>query len=517
MKPENLRFSKSFFLNFFSLLILIAVSCSKEEIIDPSSKEIEKQENLPPASFTISVKDITDSSATLEWEVAKDPEGKEVTYFIYLNDQLYAESGNTFLDLVELEEITAYEVKVIARDPEENERIAITSFETSKYYHTFKISLWHEPEDVPVDLKNDYIETGDDHLIFIGTFMDKQIQNAAEQKVVIYKITLDGEIVWKRLVPSLLINDFPVAKIKEAEDGGFVVITVKKIIRFDQEGTVQWIKELENASAFYELRDIVSIPGQGYFAVGNKTRETYIGNQVFLKKLDYTGNTVWEKIFGESYDQNVESIVSNGDGTYTFLASKENSGIPYDLMGSNHPEYNPDFWLVTIDTEGELIWENTYGGINEDEFFISQLIKTKDKGFAFVGLTHQGVNRYRSLYRLSEDGNLLWQNTNGNGTDLILSVTEAGDGGFYTVGAYDTCGANRWLNIQKIDSGGNLEYENRYYKFNYNSYGGWLKELENGQLIIHFATRDFYRDILREDIFIVKTQPRVEFDNWKFE
>lgn len=516
MRYQNLYNPFSSLLKFYLVLIFTITSCSKDEEQNPSENEEEKVENLSPTSFNITIKKVTHNSAMLEWEKAEDPEGQEVIYSIYINNTLHTKSNITVLELENLQETTDYIVKIIASDPEENQRMEEISFTTSKYSHTFKIPLWQESEDMAIDLKEDYLLTSDNHLIFVGTFMDKIVQSSADLEVLIYKINLDGEIIWKKLIPNLIINDWPITKIKEAEDGGFVVITIDKIIKFDREGTMEWLMELENASPFNELRDIVFIPGQGYFAVGEKSRESFVGVEVFLLKLDLRGKTIWQKFFGESFLQRVASIVSNKDGTYTFFGFIENSGIPYDQMDGTHPEFNPDFWLVTIDAEGNKIWEKTYGGFYDDEQFISQLIKTKDNGFAFFGLTHQGVNRYRSIYRISENGDLLWKNISGNGTDITNSITEALDGGFYTVGHYDTGGANHSLMIQKFDAVGNLNFERKYDEYRYSTFGGWVKELSNGQLIMHFGKRELYRDLLPENNFIVKTRPGGGFDNWVF-
>lgn len=496
---------------FFFILFIGLISCTEEVLLE---KEEEKVENLAPTSFEIRATNISYNSARIEWDEAKDPEGEEITYFIYVNNILHSKSNTTFLELRDLQETTDHVIKIAARDPELNERLEEVTFTTSKYYHTFKIPLWNEQEGMHIDFRNDYIETADNHLIFIGTFMKKDSKDLNEQELMIFKINFEGEIVWRKIIPSLTIGFFPFNKLKASENGGFIVLTDARIIKFNNEGEVEWIKEIEKATTFYEYRDIVVAPGKGYFVIGNRTKDR---SEVVLLKLDNKGEVEWHKFYGETYAQEAYSIVSNGDDTYTFFAYKENSGIPREEMHYTNSAYNPDFWLVTVNSQGELIWENTYGGLNEDEMIMEQLIKTRDNGFAFVGLTHLGYARYRSIYRISKNGELVWKNTNGNGTDLISSVTEAHDGGFYTVGHYDLGSTHHWLKIQKFTADGNLEFEKKYYDFSFLTYGGWIKELSNGQLIMPFAMRNFYRDLLPENIFIVKTKPRGEFDDWFFD
>ncbi len=73
--------------------------------------------NLVPEGLEVSVENIEAYSATLRWTEATDPEGKKVTYDVYVNDALVIEGlSDLTYDLTELEENTEYNVKVVAKD-----------------------------------------------------------------------------------------------------------------------------------------------------------------------------------------------------------------------------------------------------------------------------------------------------------------------------------------------------------------------------------------------------------------
>ncbi len=73
--------------------------------------------NEPPGSFSVSVSNITLSSATVEWTQAIDPDGDAVTYSVSLNGATAASSvTGTSLDLSDLNEDTSYSGTVTATD-----------------------------------------------------------------------------------------------------------------------------------------------------------------------------------------------------------------------------------------------------------------------------------------------------------------------------------------------------------------------------------------------------------------
>lgn len=87
--------------------------------------------DLPPNEFKITSTDIGIIEATINWSKAIDPENKVVVYDLYINDVLIKtdnESENyIFTDLIAA---SSYQLKVIAKDPLNNERILIYNFET---------------------------------------------------------------------------------------------------------------------------------------------------------------------------------------------------------------------------------------------------------------------------------------------------------------------------------------------------------------------------------------------------
>jgi hypothetical protein len=81
---------------------------------------------------------------------------------------------------------------------------------------------------------------------------------------------------------------------------------------------------------------------------------------VYVIKTDAIGNIVWSKSFGNKpfYDYG-NAILESEDGGY-FVAGATKSIV------DNHKIYDNDVYLVKLDSGGNVLWENTYGGSGSD-------------------------------------------------------------------------------------------------------------------------------------------------------
>lgn len=107
---------------YFLFASFIAVSCSKEE----------SNNNLPPEDFEISLKEVSASTAEIEWTTAIDPEGSKVTYSLFLDNSSVVENLPTNVySLSDLTNTTDYRLKVIATDAHGNRKEETLDFTTT--------------------------------------------------------------------------------------------------------------------------------------------------------------------------------------------------------------------------------------------------------------------------------------------------------------------------------------------------------------------------------------------------
>ena len=71
----------------------------------------------------------------------------------------------------------------------------------------------------------------------------------------------------------------------------------------------------------------------------------------------------------------------NDDGSYTVSATSNSTN---GNVAGNHG--NLDYWIFKIDSTGNIIWGNSYGGTSSD--FAGKLMPTPDKGIIVAGFTN---------------------------------------------------------------------------------------------------------------------------------
>jgi hypothetical protein len=188
-------------------------------------------------------------------------------------------------------------------------------------------------------------------------------------------------------------------------------------------------------------------------------------NDFWLVKTDFNGNMLWNKTYGGKYGGIYEeygiieaeiahSLVESSDGGYALVGD-----IP-----SNKTEFDTDFWLVKTDANGNMEWNQTYGGNWTEHVF--SLVHTGDGGYAIVGETISfGAGDFDFwLVKTDAYGNMEWNQTyGGTRSETAFSLIETSDGG-YAIGGYtysvDTESPDFWL--IKTDAYGNMEWNQTY-------------------------------------------------------
>ena len=184
-------------------------------------------------------------------------------------------------------------------------------------------------------------------------------------------------------------------------------------------------------------------------------------------------NVEWSHTFGGAINEAAYSITKTVDGGY-FLAGSTNS------FGAGAS----DFWVVKTDSSGTMKWNRTYGGMGDD--IASAIINVGD-GFAILGMTSSfGAGRFDYwLVRVDSDGNMLWNKTYGGvADDFGTSIIQISDGGYAMTGwtnSFGSGGEDIWL--VKTDGSGNMVW-NKTYGSNYNDEAhGLVQTSDEGYII----------------------------------
>lgn len=180
-------------------------------------------------------------------------------------------------------------------------------------------------------------------------------------------------------------------------------------------------------------------------------KSTYQHNyNFFLRKTAVTGELLWEREFGDSLLTSAPfQVIETIDRGFL-------------LVGQEASSTDGDMHVIKTDSLGHLQWERSYGGSLFD--CGTSAVQTPDGGFLILGWTRSFGNGQRDFYLVKVDslGNLEWQRTYGGGDmETGMSIIALIDDNFLLAGAQVNGGINKGK-IIKINPTGGIIWQKEY-------------------------------------------------------
>ncbi len=168
--------------------------------------------------------------------------------------------------------------------------------------------------------------------------------------------------------------------------------------------------------------------------------QTTCGQSLTLTKNVSAEFKVWDKTFGGTGTEELRSIVPTSDGGYLLGGFSNSNGSGEK---SENGRGNEDYWVVKINTNGQKVWDKTFGG-NGDDALLSMTI-TSDGGFLLAGHSSSPSGGDKSensrggldywVIKINANGQKMWDKTfGGNNTEYFHKVIATSDGGFLLSG-----------------------------------------------------------------------------------
>ena len=222
------------------------------------------------------------------------------------------------------------------------------------------------------------LQTSDGHLVAVGSTSEN-----GREDTWVYKMYDDGELIWEQT--------------------------------FGNRG-------LDKATTIVEGKD-------GNYAVAGITSAGKGSRNIWLFILSKEGKPLYHQIFGSRQWEEVYGLVSTADGGYALAGyTKVNTAGLKDM------------WLIKTGNDAQEIWQNTYGGKNNDSAL--DLIETPDGGLVLAGYTTShlmGANTPAGMLIKANgrDGKLLWEQNppfGGKSTDELTAIVLMADGSLVLAG-----------------------------------------------------------------------------------
>lgn len=222
--------------------------------------------------------------------------------------------------------------------------------------------IYHVSDFIP--LKDGYLIVGNDESLADNPRFEKYL--------LLIKTDLDGNEVWARdiKVPYPLSGHSVIAV-----DDGYVITgdTSKSIVVFDGsnggaapfhevdtflvktdlDGNLVWQKTYD--SPLQDYGNSILAADDGYMIAGYTGEYSGGNGSIFLMKTDRDGIRQWQKLYGVNNSTFPGKMIISGNG-FVVTGYSESSGYS-----------SGDVYLMKADTDGNLLWQSSFGGADRDE------------------------------------------------------------------------------------------------------------------------------------------------------
>ena len=245
------------------------------------------------------------------------------------------------------------------------------------------------------------------------------------------KIAENGEESWEVIAGGSGADR--IVQVVPASDGGYLLLcrsdstadgdkesqayggTDFWVIKLTPERTIQWQRSYGGDSADSPASMLATTDG-GFIisgtsfsgATGTKTVPTFGSLDMWVFKINSSGDVLWEKAYGGDADDILEEMVQMDDGTL-LAAGSSASGTSGN---KESPRIGDSFavgsgWVLLLNPAGEKIWELALGGTRDD--WIRSVAIGADGGILLGGSSDSGIGGTKTIDRIGvERSNDMW-------------------------------------------------------------------------------------------------------------
>jgi hypothetical protein len=254
------------------------------------------------------------------------------------------------------------------------------------------------------------------------------------------KTDADGNAIWDRTYGGA--GEEQLFSGKQTADSGFVLAGYTYsygaggrdfwLVKTDADGEIQWNRTFGGQQHDGASAGAIQTADGGYMVAGVVRSLGEPNGDFWLIKLNANGDSVWSHPYGGPRVEIPYCVRQTADGGYIITGyTTQSNGFT-------------DAWLLKTDANGDSLWSVTYGNPNTPEVGLS-VVQTDDGGYAVAGgrewNTSSGVGD-AWMFRTDSNGNILWDRTfGGPAYDMAYDIQRTTDGGYLLAGLTTSFGA----------------------------------------------------------------------------
>jgi hypothetical protein len=334
------------------------------------------------------------------------------------------------------------------------------------YPKSSSVSVWEKVIGISLDGRNSddeawsIIQSSDGGYVVAGT--TRKPVYGLDYDIYVVKLDSLGNVQWSKTIDRS--SDDEARSIIQSSDGGYAVAgwtwsfgaggSDFYVVKLDGSGNVVWTKTIGGSGDDYAYSIIQSSDG-GYVVAGWTSSFGAGGSDFYVVKLDGSGNVVWTKTIGGSGDDYAYSIIQSSDGGYVVAGSTIKPVYGWDY----------DIYVVKLDSSGNVQWSKTIDRSSDDEarsIIQSSDGGYVVAGWTLNGADYTWHDIY--VMKLDSLGNVEWSKIIiGSRTDYAYSIIQSSDGGYVVAGSTDSfyddiLGYVSKIYVVKLDSSGNVQW-----------------------------------------------------------
>lgn len=283
-----------------------------------------------------------------------------------------------------------------------------------------------------------------------------------------FPLLMNGQVTFQKNYPTAL--DQSGKDVLATSDGGYIIASTTEndvvndldvlITKTNNIGDTVWTRTYHGGDK-PEYPNCILQTNDGFLIAGYSQSNGGGDQDVYLLKINASGDSLWTKFYGGWGNEEGKEIVATTDGNFVIVG------------GSNSVNFsNNDMLLIKISPAGTAIWTKYYG--SDTTYESARSVKLcQDEGFILAGKTASIPNAKASIYlvKTNSAGDTLWTKTYSGGTNSYEGkFVLANSDGTYTLCADDSSGTHDSdVRLMNISSSGDILWNK--------SYGGTDKDI----------------------------------------